>query len=160
MCFSVGACVCLRHHHHFASYHHIILHNITSYIISHQRQKDWIRSRSSVILCWIKMCWGTKQIFDKKLLNENVLRHEGNLRKIQFYQICHRRGFFLYEAWKEGKVFCRQRLKNGMCANFMHRKEIYYSNFTCPINCSIHQILQRILTIKLQSIVTTKSTLL
>jgi hypothetical protein len=41
-----------------------------------------------------------------------------------------------------------------MCANFMHRKEIYYSNFTCPINCSIHQILQSILIIKLQGIIT------
>jgi hypothetical protein len=27
---------------------------------------------------------------------------------------------------REG-VFCRM-LKNGMCVNFMHRKEIYYSN--------------------------------
>jgi hypothetical protein len=33
-CGCVG--VCLRHPHHFASYHHIIPHNITSYIISHQ----------------------------------------------------------------------------------------------------------------------------
>jgi hypothetical protein len=33
---SVSACVCLRHNHHLASYHHIIPHNITSYIILHQ----------------------------------------------------------------------------------------------------------------------------
>ena len=33
-CGRVG--VCLRHPHHFASYHHIISHNITSYIILHQ----------------------------------------------------------------------------------------------------------------------------
>jgi hypothetical protein len=33
-CGCVG--VCLRHPHHFASYHHIISHNITSYIILHQ----------------------------------------------------------------------------------------------------------------------------
>jgi hypothetical protein len=32
-CGRVG--VCLRHLHHFASYHHIISHNITSYIILH-----------------------------------------------------------------------------------------------------------------------------
>jgi hypothetical protein len=32
-CGRVG--VCLRHPHHFASYHHIISHNITSYIILH-----------------------------------------------------------------------------------------------------------------------------
>jgi hypothetical protein len=41
-CGRVG--VCLRHHHHFASYHHIILHSITSYIISHQWHENWIRS--------------------------------------------------------------------------------------------------------------------
>jgi hypothetical protein len=33
-CGCVG--VCLRHQYHFASYHHIISHSITSYIISHQ----------------------------------------------------------------------------------------------------------------------------
>jgi aldehyde:ferredoxin oxidoreductase len=33
-CGRVG--VWLHHHHHFASYHHIVSHNITSYIISHQ----------------------------------------------------------------------------------------------------------------------------
>jgi hypothetical protein len=33
-CGRVG--VCLRHPHHFASYHRIISHNITSYIILHQ----------------------------------------------------------------------------------------------------------------------------
>jgi hypothetical protein len=59
--------------------------------------------------------------------------------KIQFYQPCHKKGslstkhgylslwsmdLFLYEAWKEGKVFFRRRLKNSMCVNFMHRKEI------------------------------------
>jgi hypothetical protein len=44
-CGHVG--VCLRHSHHFASYQHIISHNITSYIISHQRHKNRIRSQSS-----------------------------------------------------------------------------------------------------------------
>jgi hypothetical protein len=44
-CGRVG--VCLRHSHHFASYHHIISHNITSYIILHQRHKNRIRSQSS-----------------------------------------------------------------------------------------------------------------
>jgi hypothetical protein len=33
-CGRVG--VCLQHPHHFASYHHIISHNIKSYIILHQ----------------------------------------------------------------------------------------------------------------------------
>jgi hypothetical protein len=46
----------------FASYHHIIPHNITSYIISHQQQKRL----------------NTKQIFGNTLVKENVLRHEAN----------------------------------------------------------------------------------
>jgi hypothetical protein len=36
VCFRVGAY--LRHKHHIASYHHIISHSITSYIISHQQE--------------------------------------------------------------------------------------------------------------------------
>jgi hypothetical protein len=60
--------VCVQHNHHIASYHRTILHNITSYIISHQQQR-----------------LGTKQIFRNNLMNENVLRHEANLRPIQFY---------------------------------------------------------------------------
>jgi hypothetical protein len=43
---------------------------------------------------------------------------------------------FLYEAWiffftkheKKGRCFFRRRLKNGMCVNFMHRKEINCNN--------------------------------
>jgi hypothetical protein len=38
-----------------------------------------------------------KQVFGNNL-DENVLRLEVNLQEIQFYQICHKRGFFLYEA--------------------------------------------------------------
>jgi hypothetical protein len=110
LCVPVWSCVCVRHNHHIASYHRTIPHNITSYITSHQQQR-----------------LGMKQVFGNNS-DENVLRHEGNLRKLQFYQICHKRGFFLYEARKEGKVFFRRRLKNGMCVNFMHHKEIYYIN--------------------------------
>jgi hypothetical protein len=39
--------MCLRHHYHFASYHHIISHSITSYIIFHQLHKNGIRNRFS-----------------------------------------------------------------------------------------------------------------
>ena len=70
-------------------------------------------------------------------------------REIQFYQPCHKKGslftkhgylslrsmdLFLYKAWKEGKVFFRRRLKNGMCVNFMHRKEINCNNLHIQFN--------------------------
>jgi hypothetical protein len=54
------------------------------------------------------------------------------------YNSCAIEGLFLYEAWKEGKVFFRQRLKSGMNANFMHRKEIYYINIHIDIKCLTH----------------------
>jgi hypothetical protein len=76
--------------------------------------------------------------------NQNVLRHKVSW-EIQFHQLCCKRrdplftkhgyffeawmflrsldiftkhGSFLYEAWKEGKVFFRRRLKNGMYIKF------------------------------------------
>jgi hypothetical protein len=52
------------HKHHVASYHCIIPHNITSYTISHQQQR-----------------LGTKQVFGNNV-DENMLRHKGNLREI------------------------------------------------------------------------------
>jgi hypothetical protein len=37
-------------------------------------------------------------------------------------------GGILSEAWKEGKVFFRRRLKNRMYEGSTHHKEIYYIN--------------------------------
>jgi hypothetical protein len=149
LCVSAWACGCVSSTlaSFFASYHHIILHGITSYIISHQ---------------WHEM--DTKSIFGECFIkNENVLRHKVSW-EIQFYQLCCKRrdplftndgcftkygyfyeawmflrsmdiftkhgnfyevwifsrsmDLFLYEAWKEGKVFFRRRLKNGMYIKF------------------------------------------
>jgi hypothetical protein len=73
---------------------------------------------------------------------------------------------FLYEAWKEGKVFFRRRLKNGMYVSFMHRKEINYNNLLiwskvthikyysfvtikaqCPFQCLLHWPFKNVFTI-------------
>jgi hypothetical protein len=83
--------VCLRHPHHFASYHHIISHNITSYIILHQWHKNWIQSQSLANASWKWKC----------------AKARSKLREIQSYQPCHKKGYlslqsmdlFLYEAW-------------------------------------------------------------
>jgi hypothetical protein len=64
--------------------------------------------------------------------NENVLRHEVSFGKYSFISLVTKEGIplceawiflrsmdlFLYEAWKEGKVFFRRRLKNGMYVKF------------------------------------------
>jgi hypothetical protein len=105
-----------------ASYHHIIPHSITSYIILHRWHE--LNMKSTFGDCFIK--------------NENVLRHKVSW-EIQLHQLyCKRRDplftnlgrfyeawifsrstdLFLYEAWKEGKVFSHQRLKNGMYIKF------------------------------------------
>jgi hypothetical protein len=102
----------------FASYHHIIPHSITSNIILHRWHE--LNMKSTFGDCFIK--------------NENVLRHKVSW-EIQLHQLyCKRRDplftklgcsykawifsrsmdIFLYEAWKEGKVFFRRRLKNCM----------------------------------------------
>jgi hypothetical protein len=85
----------------------------TSYCIN---DTNWIRSQSSENT---SQKWKCAKALSK-------------LREIQFHQPCYKRGdpflrsmdifakhgFFLYEAWKEGKVFFRRRLKNGMYVKF------------------------------------------
>jgi hypothetical protein len=136
----------------FASYHHIIPHNITSYIIPHQ---------------WHEL--NTKSIFGRMLCkNENVPRHKVSW-EIQLHQLCCKRrdslftkyGCF-YDVWiflrsmdiftkhesfslqsmKRREGVFRRRLKNGMYIKFhasqrselkiiyiLHSK-IYTSNIT------------------------------
>jgi hypothetical protein len=81
-CGRVG--VCLRHSHHFASYHHIISHNITSYIILHQRHKNRIRSQSSANA-------------SSKL---KYAKARSKIREIQFYQPCHKKGSLSLRSMK------------------------------------------------------------
>jgi hypothetical protein len=123
-CVPVWACGCVSSAppSSFASYHHIIPHSITSYIILHR---------------WHEL--NTKSTFgDYFIKNENVLRHKVSW-EMQLHQLyCKRRDplftklgcfyeawifsqstdFFLYEAWKEGNVFFRRRLKNSMYIKF------------------------------------------
>jgi hypothetical protein len=138
--------------HHIIASFRIALHH-TSYCINSKRSS-------------------TKQTFGNNLLNENVLRHESNLRPIWFYQgnllVSHnrfsiKRGFFLYEAWKEGKVFFRRRLKKRYVCKFhasqrnilhQHTQMLYcfiivsYTNVTLTHNCCIRKILHCIITTK------------
>jgi hypothetical protein len=114
--FNVG--MCIRHKHHVASYHCIIPHSITSYIVSHQQQK-----------------LSMKQIFGNNAMSDNVLRHEANLRQIQFYMeslLTHNgfaiKGLFSLRSIKRREGVFSPKAQNGMCVNFMHRKEIYYIN--------------------------------
>jgi hypothetical protein len=73
----------------FASYHHIIPHNITSYIISHQQQKRL----------------NTKQIFGNTLVKENALRHEANFGKYVFIGLTKGGVSFFTKHEKKGRCF-------------------------------------------------------
>jgi hypothetical protein len=64
VCFRVG--MCLQHKHHAASYHRIISHSITSYIILHQQQD----------------CAEGKLLLSKYAMNESVLERKILLRQL------------------------------------------------------------------------------
>jgi hypothetical protein len=81
--------------------------------------------------------------------NKKVLRHKVSFGGYNFVSLVTRRDIFLqstyiflYEAWilffmkheKKGRCFFRKMLKNGMCVNFMHRKEINYNNLHIQFN--------------------------
>ena len=130
---SVGVWVCVFSiliilHHIIASFR-ITLHH-TSYCINDTRIEYEANLRQML-----------RQI-------ENVLRHEVSFRKYSFISLVIRRDLFLYEALKEGKVFFRRRLKNSMCVNFMHRKEINYNNLHIRFNVYIHQMSHSFVTIE------------
>jgi hypothetical protein len=60
----------------------------------------------------MKMCWGTKQT------SENTI----------FIRLAIEGASFFTKHEKKERCFFAEGSKNGMCANFMHRKEIYYNN--------------------------------
>ena len=108
--------------HSITSSHHS--HNITSYIILHQWHKKGIQCWSSENASkkwncakaqnkfWrnttsLALMWRKKTIVDEALMF--LRRLEDFSRSIKA---------LLYEAWKEGKVFFRRRLKNGMYIKF------------------------------------------
>jgi hypothetical protein len=110
VCYSVGACVCMVDitiilHHIIISFH-ITLHH-TSYRIN-----------------------DTKIEYEAKL-RQVLCQDENLLREIQFYRTCHRRALSLRSMKRREGVFS-PKAKTGMCANFTHRKEIYYSNLHVP----------------------------
>jgi hypothetical protein len=128
-CGRVG--VCLRHSHHFASYHHIISHNITSYIILHQRHETWIRS------------WSSAHASSK----QKGAKARSKLQEIQFYQLCCKKvslftehgylslrstDLFFTKHEKKGRCFFAEGSKMVCVQNFMHRKEINCNNLHIP----------------------------
>jgi hypothetical protein len=118
--------------HHIITSFHIALHHTSCRISSKIVQKESCFFQN---MRRMKQCVGAQSApstiiilhAPRKFLTTTIL-----------YNSCAKKGFFLYEAWKEGKVFFRRRLKNGMHANFMHRKEIYYINIHIDIQCLTH----------------------
>jgi hypothetical protein len=93
--------------------HH--LHSITSYIILHQWRKKGVQCCSSEIVLK-KQCQGTEIIIEEAYLRQTLKRSIA----YWFYEdwMFLWNMDILHEAWKEGKVFFRRRLKNGMHIKF------------------------------------------
>jgi hypothetical protein len=106
----------------FASYHRIISHSITSYIMSHQ----WHQLKTWPIF---GQCFTKNEKMPKHKVSWESQLHQSWCRKRNLLFTKHwyfiKYGWFLwsikaliYEAWKEGKVFFHRRLKNGMYKKF------------------------------------------
>jgi hypothetical protein len=106
--------------------------------IPHHTIISYRKASHHTSFCITKKVWGNKGklLFWKNWSNYEMkyystshafgrylLLHEVNLRQQR-----HNENLFLCDTWKEGKVFFRQRLKNGTYEGFMHHKEIYYIN--------------------------------
>jgi hypothetical protein len=90
VCFCVG--MCLRHKHHAASYHRIISHSITSYIMSHQQQDC---GEGKLLLSKYAMngtmLWSTKCTFGNYNLHAKKIFVDNNI----IQQLCYRRALSL-----------------------------------------------------------------
>jgi hypothetical protein len=125
----------LQHKHHFASYHHIILHSITSYIILHQQKtvekKENCSFKNTCRImkeCAVAQDMPSADIFvHRRGIFVSSITTQQPWHNTQ-YRIDRRGIFFFVKHEKKGRCFFRQRLKNGMYESFMHHKEIGYIN--------------------------------
>jgi hypothetical protein len=102
----------------FASYHCIIWHHT----IIHEVQfgifeKLWIKSRGRNKR---KICYN--YCHQQHAERYNALASVTDI--LQHFETFGKEGHFLYEAWKEGKVFFSPSAKNGTYYYFMMHKEI------------------------------------
>jgi hypothetical protein len=122
VCFRMG--MCLRHKHHTTSFR-IALHH-TSCRISNEfgaEGKCFFQNMRRM-----NVCWSTKHIFG----NYNFTCQE-NFHRQRYYTIAAlQKGSFFTKHEKKGRCFS-PKAQNGMNANFMHRKEIYYINIHIDI---------------------------
>jgi hypothetical protein len=132
LCVPVWARVCvfditITLHHIIASFR-ITLHH-TSYRINNKKT-------------------GHKANLRQNFVEWKYAEARSKLRETQSYHICHRRGILLYEAWKEGKVFFSPKAQKRYVRKFHASQRNILQQFICLINCSIHQMLHSIITIK------------
>jgi hypothetical protein len=104
--------MCLWHKHHAASYHRIIPHSITSYIISHQQQRS-----------------STKQTFSNYSLTRKIFIDNNIIQ-----QLCYRRAFSLRSMKRREGVFSPKAQK-WYVRRFHASKEIYYIIVHINIEC-------------------------
>jgi hypothetical protein len=114
----------------FASYHHIILHNIASYIILH-RQNPWRRRKIAPSNIFANS-WKSVPITQDMPLADTFLYRDGTfVNNIAIQQPWHdiqyclsKEGEFL-SLWSVKRCFFASGSKNGKYKGFTHHKEIY-----------------------------------
>ena len=94
--------------HNIKSSHH--LHNITSYIILHQWRKKGVQCWYSKIVSK-KQCQGTRIIIEEAYLRQTPKWKDLLVTDFTKIGCFYENTDIIYEAWKEGKVFFRRRLK-------------------------------------------------
>jgi hypothetical protein len=113
----------------FASYHCIILHDIASCITLYW-YKQW-KNKENCSFSFGKGSWEhinkAWSMFVTEVLSYRVYAFDSGILMQRLWQELHscfgKEGGFLSEAWKEGKVFFRRRLKNAMYEGFTHHKK-------------------------------------
>jgi hypothetical protein len=122
-CVLVWACGCVSSAlaSSFASYHHIIPHSITSYIILHWWHE--LNTKSTFRDCFITK-WAKAPSWLRNTASSVLLQKEGILC-LRSWDIFTKHGyfheaqiFFFAKHEKKGRCFFRRRLKNGMYIKF------------------------------------------
>jgi hypothetical protein len=120
--------ICITPSHHIASWHRIIHHFASTKVVKTRRIPPSASAKTHERVlkmhdpCLWRYCH-TKFVLSTILFLRNVYS-----KNQSSYSSFGKEGGFLSEAWKEGKVFFRHRLKNGMYEGSTLHKEIYYIN--------------------------------
>jgi hypothetical protein len=113
--------MCLRHKHHAASYHRIILHSITSYIMSHQQQ-DCVEGKLLLSRYTMKCAGAQSTPSAIIILHARKIFVDNNI----IQQLCYRRAFSLRSMKRREGVFSPKAQKWYVCKFHASQRNILH----------------------------------